>query len=60
MHMRGNPRQVQEQREGRLEVLGARQEEDWLWDQRTLIHLTLLPTSQSRAHSAVIGLGMET
>ena len=30
---------------------------DWLWGQRMLIHLTLLPTSQSRAHSQSGGWG---
>ena len=41
-------------------MLGVGPEKDWLWDQRTLIHLTLLPTSKSWAHSTVRVLGMET
>ena len=40
---------------GRVEVMGAGWGEDWLWDQSTLTHLSLLPTSQSWAHSAVRG-----
>ena len=52
--------QVQGLREQKGGGGGARAGRGLATGRGTLIHLTLLPTSQSQAHLAVRGLGMET